>query len=71
MNAHAGVEDNDAFERRTQRDEPPRLVVLLLLAYEQEAYLCVIDDVLQLLLAARGIKWYHDSSHSVGSEVGI
>ena len=65
-----GVEDDDALERVTGGEDTPCLVVLCLLAHEDEADVCIIDDELYLLFRARGIEGDGDSTDAPGPEVG-
>ena len=46
------------------------LVILLLLAYEEEAYAGIVYHVLYLLFGSRGIERYGDCTHAIGSKVG-
>ena len=43
---------------------------MLLFTHEEEAYLCIIDHELDLLLAARGIERDGDGTDAPGTEVG-
>ena len=47
---HARIEDDDAFQRRTECGDTVRLVVLLLLACKKKSYACILNHVLYLLL---------------------
>ena len=71
VDAHTAVEHDDALERRTEREDAVRLVVLLLLANEEEAYLCVTYNILHLLLTTRGIEGDGDSPDAKGTKIGI
>ena len=48
-----------------------RLVILFLLAYEEETDLCIRHDMLNLLLTTGGIKWYSNGTDTESAEVGI
>ena len=69
--AHAVVEHDDSLQRGAERKDAVRLVVLLLLAHEEEAHASVLHHVLNLLLARRGVNRNRHHAHAVGSEVGI
>ena len=69
--AHALVEDDDALERGTERENAVRLVVLLLLADEEEAHVRVLHDVLNLLFARRSVNRNRHRTNAVGTEVGV
>ena len=47
--AHAMVEDDDPLQRRTKRKDAVRLVILILLTDKEDAYLRIVDHVLDLL----------------------
>ena len=68
---HAVVENDDSLERGAQCKDAVSLVILLLFAHEEEASGGIVDHVLNLLLAARGVKWNRDSPHTVSAEIGI
>ena len=52
-------------------EHPEGLVVLLLLADKEHAYLCVVYHILYLLLAAGGIEGHADGPYAERSEVGV
>ena len=47
-----------------------RLVILLLLAYEEEAYAGIVYHVLYLLFGSGGVERDGNHAHTIGSEVG-
>ena len=47
------------------------LVILLLLAHEEEAHLTIIDHVLYLLLTAGGIERDGAYTHSISAKVCV
>ena len=67
--AHTLVEDDDALHRLTGGEYPAGLVVLFLLADEQEAHLRVIHHELDLLLRAGGIERDGDGTDAPCTEV--
>ena len=69
--AHAGVEDDDTLQRRTESKDTMRLVVLVLLAYKEEAHLSVVNHILYLLLAAGSIEWNRAHLDAISTKVGI
>ena len=69
--AHRAVEDDDALQRGAEGEHAVGLVVLLLLAHEEQAHAGVVDHELYLLLAARGIEGYGHGPYAPGTEVGV
>ena len=69
--AHAGIEDDDTFQRWTEGKDTVSLVILLLFAYKEEANLRIINHILNLLLAAVGIERHRGNSDTVCTEVGV
>ena len=69
--AHAGVEDDDTLQRRTESKDTMCLVVLILLAYKEEAHLSVGNHILYLLLAAGSIKGNRAHLDAISTKVGI
>ena len=69
--AYGTVKNDDAFERRTQREHTMRLVVLLLLANEQEAHVGIVHHILYLLFARGGIDGYRHHTNAIGTEIGV
>ena len=70
VHLHAAVVDYDAFQRTAVGEHPPRLVILLLLAHEEHAYLRVVYHELDLLLAARRVERHGDGPDAERAEVG-
>ena len=68
--AYRTVVDDDLLERRTERQHPVGLLVLLLLAYEKEPDLGIANHVLNLLLGTGGIERHRDCTNAKGAEVG-
>ena len=68
--AHRAVEHDDALERVAERKDAVRLVVLLLLAYKDEAHLSVVNHILYLLLGCCSIERDRYKLHAIGTEVG-
>ena len=56
--AYGMVEDDDALERWAQREHTVCLVVLLLLADEQESHVGIVHHILNLLFARSGVDGY-------------
>ena len=71
MSYHVAVEDDQMFQRARQGENGDDRVVLLLLAYKDEADFSVVDHVFNLRRAAVGEKGNGDGSNAVGSEVHI
>ena len=69
--AYGTVEDNDALKRRTQWEHAVCLVVLLLLANEQEAHVGIVHHILNLLFARGGIDGYRHHTNAIGTEIGV
>ena len=69
--AHAGVEDDDTLQRRTESKDTMCLVVLILLAYKEEANLSIVNHILYLLLAAGSIKGNRAHLDAISTKVGI
>ena len=69
-NAYRAVEYDDALERVAKGEYTVCLVILLLLAYEEEAYAGIVYHVLYLLFGSRGVERYGDCTHAIGTKVG-
>ena len=69
--AYTAVEDDDALKRRAEGEDAVGLVILFLLAYKEKAHPSVVDHILYLLFAARGIKRHRNRPHAIGAEVGV
>ena len=69
--AHAGIEDDDTLQRRTEGKDTVSLVILLLFANKEEANLRIINHILNLLLAAVGIERHRGNSDTVRTEIGV
>ena len=65
------VEDDDALQRRTQREDPMGLVVLLLFAHKQETYFGIVHHELYLLLRAGSIERDGNGTDAPGTEVAL
>ena len=71
MSYHVAVEDDQMFQRARQGENGDDRVVLLLLAYKDEADFSVVDHVFNLRRAAVGEKRNGDGSNAIGSEVHV
>ena len=69
--AHMAVEHDDAFQRRTNGMDVVSLVVLLLLAHEDETHAGVVDHILHLLARRGGVERNGYHAYAIGSEVGV
>ena len=69
--AHAGIEDDDTFQRWTEGKDTVSLVILLLFANKEKANLRIINHILNLLLAAVGIERHRGNSDTIRTEVGV
>ena len=69
--AHPAVEYDYTLERRAQCEHPVCLVILLLLAHEDESHLRVVYHELYLLLTACGVERNRHGPHAISAEVGI
>ena len=67
--ADAAVEDDDALQRVARGLHAARLVILLLLADEEDAYLRIVQHKLYLLLRRGGIERDGDGANAPGAEV--
>ena len=68
--AYRAVEYDDALQRVAQSEYTVSLVILLLLAYEEEAYAGIVYHVLYLLFGSGGVERDGNHAHTIGSEVG-
>ena len=68
---HLRVEHDDAFQCRTERKDATCLVVLVLFAYKQEAYLGIVDHKLYLLLRTGSIERNGHRTDAPSSEVAL
>ena len=69
--AHAGIEDDDTFQRWTEGKDTVSLVILLLFANKEKANLRIINHILNLLLAAVGIERHRGNPDTIRTEVGV
>ena len=68
--AYRAVEYDDALQRVAQSEYTVSLVILLLFAYEEEAYAGIVYHVLYLLFGSGGVERDGNHAHTIGSEVG-
>lgn len=71
IDIHAVIIDDDALERGAEVEDAQRLVILVLLAYEEEAHLGIVEHIEYLLLAIGGVERHGNGAHAIGTEVGI
>ena len=69
--AYGMVEDNDTLERWAQWEHTVCLVVLLLLADEQESHVGIVHHILNLLFARCGVDGYRHHTDAIGAEIGV
>ena len=71
IDIHAVIIDDDALERGAEVEDAQRLVILVLLAYEEEAHLGIVEHIEYLLFAVGGVERHGNGAHTVGTEVGV
>ena len=67
---YVAVENNQFLQGVAEAERTEGGVILELLAYEEEAYLCVVNDVLRLCRRAGGIQRYSDQTIGESCKIG-
>lgn len=65
------VEDNDTLQGGTEGVHTVSLVILLLLAHEDEAHACIVDHILYLLSRSGGIERDRDYTDTVSAKISV
>ena len=69
--AHAGVEDHDALQRRAEGEDAVSLIVLLLFTDKDDLHLGILNHILNLLFGTCRVERYRYHLNAIGTEVGV
>ena len=68
---HVTVEDDDTLQSRAEGVHTVSLVILLLLAHEDDAHACIVDHILYLLSRSGGIERDRDHTDTVSAKICV